>query len=198
MLWHKHKYVDERTYRVKNKSDKDKSVIIEQAYTHDWKLLEPREPFEKTPNLLRFKVVVAAGETVSQTVQLERIIAQSVALSSLSTERIRMYLRGPTIAPDVRKALEQAIVLQTEFVRAKRLREALEKGHAEARTEQERLRRNLGSLPRNTDSYRRQMTKFDAAETEIEEVREKLRAARKDEENRREALETYLLALNVG
>lgn len=198
ILWHKHKYVDERTYRIKNKSDKDKSVIIEQAYTHDWKLLEPKEPFEKTPNLLRFKVAVAAGETVSQTVQLERIIAQSVALSSLSTERIRMYLRGPTIAPDVRKALEQAIVLQIEFVRAKRLREALEKGHAEARTEQERLRRNLGSLPRNTDSYRRQMTKFDAAETEIEEVREKLRAARKDEENRREALETYLLALNVG
>ena len=60
-----------------------------------------------------------------------------------------------------------------------------------------RIRDNLRALPKNTDPYQRQLTKFDELETQIEQQRAQLEAARKTEEQKHKALESYLLALNV-
>lgn len=196
-LIHRHKYVDEREYAVKSKRDRERIVLIEQPYGDEWKLLEPPEPYERAPGLSRFKVVVPAGQTVAQKVKLEQVIDQSVALGNLGLDQIRFYLRSRVISPAVKKALEQVVVLRTELDRVARQRQQREQEVKEQVAEQARVRENLRTLEKNTDAYRRQLKKFDEIETRIEQLRTQIAELRADEEQKRRALEDYLLSLNV-
>lgn len=196
-LWHKRKYIDDRTYVVKNKDDKPRTVLIEQAYTHDWKLIEPAEPYERTSSILRFKAAVPAHETVEQSVRLERLYDQSVTLTSLNLNQIRIYLRARVISAAVKSALQRVVELRTELDRTIRRRELSEKVHAEATAEQNRIRSNLGVLRRSGDVYARQITKFEELETEIGRLRTEIAELRASEEQQRGEFEKYLLSLNV-
>jgi hypothetical protein len=196
-LWHRHKYVDEREYEVKNKADKEKKVILEQPFSEDWKLIEPKEPYERTPSILRFKVTAPGQKTVAQRVMLERVADQTVALSELDFETIRFYLRSKVISQKVRDALERVVALRTELGEATRKRAALEQQVNEAAAEQGRVRQNIGSLPDNSDARKRQVKKLDDIETQIEGLRSQIAEARGVEETKRKALEEYLVNLNV-
>lgn len=193
-----HKYVDQREYLVKNKSDKQRTVLIEQPYGDQWKLLEPAKPYERAPGLSRFKVVVPAGETEPLRVKLEYVANQTLALSNLSTDRIRIYLRSRVISDEVKQALQQVIALQNAYDGAKRQRQQRERDVKEQVAEQARIRENLKTLQKNTDPYRRQLDKFDKIETRIEKLRDEIAGLREAEEEARRQLERYLLNLNVG
>jgi hypothetical protein len=196
-LIHKHKYVDEREYLVKNKRDTERTVLIEQPYGDEWKLLEPEEPYERAPGLSRFKVVAPAGETAKQVVKLEQVTDQSIALRNLNTEQIRFYLRSRVISPAVKQALDKVVEMQTELDRVRRQRQEAERDVNEQVQEQARVRENLKTLQKNTDAYRRQEKKFDDIETQIEKLRAMITDLRGEEEQKRQALEDYLLSLNV-
>ena len=196
-LWHRHKYVDQREYLVKNKGDAARTVLLEQPVSSDWKLVVPTEPHERTPNMLRFKVQVPAAETISYDVKLERIADQQLAMTNTGLDSIRLYLRARVISPAVREALETVIAMRTELDEMVRRVQGLERDVNELVQEQARLRENLKTLPQGTDSYQRQLTKFDDLETQIERAREQITTARQQEEQKRKAFESYLLSLNV-
>ncbi|MCK6483949.1 MAG: hypothetical protein HUU22_07115 [Phycisphaerae bacterium] len=196
-LWHRRKLVDERVYDVKNKGDKERQVIIEQAYSGDWTLVEPKQPFERTQNLLRFKLPVAARQTASQLVRLEMTAEQAVGLTNLGFEQVQFYLRAKVISAGVKTALERIIVMRTELDNLSRQRGDLERDLNESRQDQERIRQNLATLPQNSDPYARQMRKFDDMETRIEQVSQRLADIRSQENEKRKELENYLLSLNV-
>jgi hypothetical protein len=196
-LWHRHKYVDAREYEIKSKADKDRTVLIEQSYSEDWTLIEPKEPYERTQNLLRFKVTVPTQKTVTQPVRLERVADQSIALTSAGLDDIRIYLRTPVISPAVKQALEKVIALRTELDDIGRQRRRLEKQHEEAATEQARIRENLKTLDKGTDAYQRQLKIFDEVDGRIAEYSKQMGVARDQEEQKRKALESFLLSLEV-
>ena len=54
-----------RTYTIKNRAAKERTVIIEQPIRGDWKLVEPKKAQETTRDLYRFQVVVPAEKTVT-------------------------------------------------------------------------------------------------------------------------------------
>lgn len=196
-FWHRRRNVDERVYQIKNKDDRDRTVLIEQPSSPEWKLIEPKEPFERAENLLRFRVAAPAGKTVSQTVRLERVAAESVALTDLNFDAIQIYLRQPVTSPAVKEALQKVISLRNELDQAVRERTGLEQQVKEAVDEQARIRENVKTLDRTTDAYKRQLKKFDDLETAIESHRAKLTSARQNEEGRKRALEGYLLSLTI-
>ncbi len=196
-LIHKHRYVDERDYVVKNKADKQRTVLIEQPYGDEWNLLEPEKPYERAPGLSRFKVIVPAGKTMTQKVTLERVSDQSIALANVGLDQIRYYLRSRVISPAVKEALQKVIASRTDLDRTVREREQREREVNEQVAEQARVRENLRTLQQNTDAYRRQLEKFDEIETQIEKLRARVAELRTQEEQQRRALEDYLLSLNV-
>ena len=196
-LWHRHKFVDSREYEVKNKADKDRTLILEQAYSEDWKLIEPKEPYERTANLLRFKVPVPASKTVSQKVVLERIADQSVILSNVGLDDIRIFLKAKVISPKVKEALDKVVAMRTELDDLTRQRTRLEKQNEEAVADQGRIRENLKTLDKSTDAYQRQLKAFDEVDGRITELRKQISTARDQEEQKRKALETYLASLDV-
>jgi hypothetical protein len=198
VLWYGHKYLDERKYVIKNKAERERAVILEQPYTPDWTLVEPREPYERTPRLLRLRVDVPAGQSVSYRVKLERQAEQSLRLLDCRLDTIDFYLRSRVISPAVREALERLVALRTELTDVSRQCEKLEQELNEVVADQVRLRDNLRTLPQGTDVYARQLRKFDELETRIGQLRAQIETARQAREQKRTALEEYLLALEVS
>lgn len=196
-LWQRRKYVDARQYLIKNKADKDRTVLVEQAYGEGWTLVEPKEPYERTQELLRFKVAVPAQKTVAQNVKLERVMDQTVVLSNVGLEQIQFFLRTPVITPAVKSALEKVISLRNELEEVTRRRIRLEKQQEEAVAEQARIRENLKTLDKSTDAYQRQLKRFDEVDARIMESAKQVAAAREEQEQKQKALDAYLLSLNV-
>ncbi len=197
MLWRQQKYVDNREYRIKNKDDELRTVLVEQAFSDDWKLVEPKEAYERTKHLLRFKVPAAAQETTSFRVRVERIAHHSVVLASVGLDQIRIYLRSSVITPAVKQALEKVVALRTELDDVKRRRLRLEKERGEEIAEQKRIRENLKTLDRQSDAYTRQLRQFDEVDARIAKLRDQIKTARDEEEQKYKTMENYLLNLNV-
>ncbi|MFH1749177.1 MAG: DUF4139 domain-containing protein, partial [Planctomycetota bacterium] len=197
VLWRRQKYLDQREYLINNKTDRLRTMLLEQRYDTDWKLIEPAESYEQTRNLLRFKVPVPAHETLSYPVKLERIGDQSIVLSSTGLDDIRFYLRAKNISPAVEQALRKIIEMRSELSTLSQRREMLERQREEALQDQQRIRENLKTFREGTDTYQRQVVKFEARETEIEELRTAVEEARHKEQQQRQAIDQYLLTLNV-
>ncbi|MGE0480420.1 MAG: hypothetical protein AB7Q17_08105 [Phycisphaerae bacterium] len=196
-LWHKRRLHSETIYQVKNKQAEAREIILEQPVGDGWQLVEPKEPFEKATNLLRFKLRADAQKTTTFSVKLELLQDQAVAITNLDHDTIQYYLRARVISPPVKQALERVVALRVELDQAAQRRADAERGLKEAVDDQARIRENLKSLDRNTDTYQGQLKLFDEREKQIETRRQQVAAARAEEEQKRAALDAYLLALDV-
>src|SRR6185436_3303089 len=78
------KVTDEKTYRVVNRSQTDRTLLIEHPNrtAQQFKLVDTPKPVEDTPEVYRFQTAVKAGETKSFTVKEERDVSTSVALTN--------------------------------------------------------------------------------------------------------------------
>lgn len=196
-LWLRHEYRDEREYVIKNKLDRQRQVLLEQPVSSDWKLVEPQKPYERTANLLRFKVAVAPKQTRTYPVRLERLGDQSIALFNVGLDRIQYYLRARVISPEVQAAMEKIVALRTELDKLRRQRERLEGEREEAVADQARVRENLKTLDRNTDAYQRQLKIFDEVDARITDLARQIKDARDREQQQRRTLDEYLLSLDI-
>jgi hypothetical protein len=191
------KYVDDREYVIKNKGDRARTVLIEQPYGDDWVLKEPAETYQRTASLSRFKVETPPRETVKQRVRIERIADQTIALGGLYADQMRVYVRSKVISGTLRDALEKAITMQADLEQKRRDRAQAEGEVDEVVKDQGRVRENLRALQANTDAHRRQLEKFDALETKIDDLRDRIRDLRSVEQQQTQRLEDYLAGLNV-
>jgi hypothetical protein len=197
VLIHRHKYVDARTYNIKNKAAKTRTVIVEQPYSQDWKLVQPTEPAERTSNLLRFRVEAPAEKTTALPVMLERYSDETVMLSQLDFDTLRWYLRAPVISPKVKAALERVQAIRLEITQLGRARQQAEAALKQAESEQARIRENIRTLPRDSDQYQRQLKEFDRIEGSLAKLRDEAENARQRSENKQRELEDYLASLEL-
>ena len=140
---------------------------------------------------------MAADKTVSQPVKLEWVRDETVAMTSLDIDGINFYLRTGVASEKVKQAMQQVIALRTELDAASRKRADTERSVNELVAEQARIRENLKTLDKGSDSYRKQLAKFDALETNIESGRTALAEQRATEEQKRVALETFINSVEV-
>lgn len=197
VLWSKRKNIDERVYNVKNKDADERKVLIEQVYSNDWQLVEPKEPSERTPALMRFELKTPGQKTTSQTVRFERVWDQYVQIGGVGNDGLEWFFRNVKLSDKVKAALERVIALRAELDSATRAKVAAEQVMAELEKDQGRIRENLKTLDKSSDSYRRQMTKFDELDAKIETQRAAVAAARESEDKKRAELEAYLLSIDA-
>ena len=62
-------------------------------------------------------------------------------------------------------------------------------------TEQNRIRRNMAVLNRDSEVYRRYVLKFDRQETDIERLRKELTRLKSTEQSQRQAIDRFILSL---
>jgi hypothetical protein len=191
------KYSRVNTYTVKNSDSKAKTVLIEQPLESNWKLVAPKEPAEKTRDRYRFAVQAEPGKPARLEVEEEQIASQSLAITSLDDGTVAFYLNQKQISQEVKAALQDVVKRKQAIDGVAQQRAQREQRIKEITDEQDRIRKNMGQLDRNSDLYRRYVEKFGSQENSVETMREEIQKLTAEETRLRASLDEYLSNLNI-
>src|SRR5262249_27480555 len=186
-----------RTYRIKNRSEHDRTLIIEHPIRQDWKLITPDKPTERGRDVYRFQVAIGSGKEAVQDVVEELTRMNLIALNNLDDQNVQIFLRSPVTSPKVKKALEDAVQLRTRWSDTQRQLNDAQQQLAAIRQDQERLRANLKEVPATSAAYKRYLEKFDKQETEIEQLQEAIKQLQAREFQQKKDLDAFLVNLTI-
>ncbi|MDN5942623.1 MAG: hypothetical protein L0H94_12130 [Nitrospira sp.] len=190
--------VEDRTYLVKNRDAKAKTLLIEQPYRADWKLTEPKEPTERTRDMYRFSVSIDPGKTSTLRVKETLPIQESILLMDSGLDQIVHYQRAKEVSPQVKDALQRLVQLRSALDETCGHRTRLDQRTAEITAEHARIRENMQRLPQNSDLYNRYVKKLDQQETDLEKLRKDIESLKSREEEQRRELQIYVMNLDVA
>jgi hypothetical protein len=193
-----HKHFRAKQYIVKNGGKVKKTVLVEQSLDTAWTLVEPKEPGEKTRDLYRFAVAAEPGKPVTLDVKEERTSNEQIAVVNMDFNQIGIYVRSEAVSQAVKDALNEVIKRRTEIDKQVQQRQELERQIAVIGQEQERIRGNMAQTPKESELFRRYLTKFTAQEDEIEALRTKVTASIQQEQKLRKSLDDYLIGLDLA
>ncbi len=186
-----------KTYQVKNRSEVDRALIIEHPFDANWKLVTPEKYAERSRDVYRFEVNVAAGKSVSQEVVEEMTLTNRIALNSTDEKTVRIFVNSPITSPQVKDALENAIKLRTAVAETQRELVHQQQQLKAITDDQMRLRANLANVPPSSDAYKRYLKKFDSQETEIETFQADIKKLQAREKQQQKDYEDYLAGLSI-
>ncbi len=187
----------EKTYNLKNRSEQDRTVLIEHPFQAAFALVEPKKPTERSRDVYRFQVSVPAGKTAKQEVIEERTVQQTVSINNIDDQSMRFFLSQQVISEKVKSALQQAMALKGKMSATQQDIRQNERRLNDIRQDQARLRANLKEVPPTSDAYKRYVKKFDSQETEIEQLQETIKTLQGTEFQQRKDFESYLGGLNL-
>lgn len=191
------KWTAAKEYVVENKSDEDRTVLIEHQKRGGWSLVDTPKPIEETDTLYRFEDTVAAGKTSKLTVTEENIRAETLAILSAGSDALLVYSRSGEISKRVREALAKAAKLKNELVDIERQIAAAKQRITEITREQSRIRDNMKTVSNNSEYYNRLLSKLDDQESQIEQIQKEIEKLTGQMESKRQELEQYLSDLTV-
>ena len=193
-----HRLVEDRTFLIKNRDQKSRTVLIETPYRADWKLLEPQEPAERTRDVYRFSLTVEGGKSATLRVKENLPTHQSIHLIDSGLEQISYYLRAREVSGTVKEALQRVATLRVKLDETRAQRARQEHRIADITAEHGRIRENMQRLAQNSDLYNRYVKKLDQQETELEKLRKDIENLKNAEEDQRRDLQQYLMNLDVA
>ncbi|CAN5488754.1 hypothetical protein BH10PLA1_BH10PLA1_15970 [soil metagenome] len=199
ILFITNKNVDEQTYLADNKSDAEKTLVIEHPRLTDWKLIEgDTKPIETTDTLYRYKGKVAAGKSSKLVVRQEYVTDQAIAILGTNVDQLVFYSKREEMPKSVRDALADVIARRQEMAAIDQ--QITQKTNQLSRYpgEQARIRENIKIFDQNSESRRRLQTKLDAQETEIEGLQGEVADLQKQRAKKQAEFEKSLEAMNVG
>jgi hypothetical protein len=193
-----HRYVRTQKYVAENKSDHDKTLIVEHPRQGaDWKLVDSPKPSEQTDAVYRFRETVPAGKSVAMTVSEEQTSDQTVEILPADVGPLDFYRRSGEIPKPVQDALAKAIALKQATIDTQRRIDEDRQKLTDIAAEQGRIRENLKSVQKGAKYYDRLMTKLNDQETAIETTQADVDALQKQLDAQRKDLEAYVAGLNV-
>src|SRR5439155_13598986 len=108
------KVTEEKKYRVVNRSQTDRTLLIEHPNrtNQQFKLVDTDKPMEDTPDVYRFQTAVKAGETKTFTVKEEKDVSASVTLTNNAEGQIRYFVNLAEASPGLKQKLAQALSMK--------------------------------------------------------------------------------------
>jgi hypothetical protein len=188
-----------KTYNFKNRSEHDRTVILEHPFRADFKLVSEDKPSERARDVYRFEVPVPAGKSATRTITEEHSFGQNIALTNADDQSIKIFLttNGKIISEKVREGINGAVELKNKLALTQRALAHKNQQLNDIVQDQGRLRANLKEMPPTALAYKRYLKKFDDQETEIEQLRDTIKSLQNTEHQQKLALDAYLANLNV-
>jgi hypothetical protein len=188
------KVTDEKTYRMINRSQTDRTVLIEHPNrtSQQFKLVDTDKPIEDTPEVYRFQTAVKAGETKSFTVKEERDITQSVHLTNGAEGQIRYFISLTEASAALKEKLQTALKVKGEWDVQVRELSQVNADLQRLNQDQDRIRRNLRETPKEAEVYQTYLKKLADQEKEIDTLTAKQKKLMTDEFTARKKYEDYL------
>ncbi len=163
-----------KTYTVKNVDAQAKTLVIEYPLRNGYKLLN-QTPTETTSNAYRFEVKVGSSATQTFPVQEERVLDQTIAVSSASPDQLLVWTRNQAISAAGRQQLQQIAQKKSDLIANDAALAQVETDQNNLTGDQERLRQNIQSLNAvagqqdQVQQYARQLA---AAESKLASLRD--------------------------
>jgi hypothetical protein len=184
-----------KSYLIRNRSNHDRVLLIEQMVRKDWKLLE--KPAEISRDVYRLEIKVPAGQFRTQQVNEEHDSLQTTALLNREDKELRLLLASWPITPAMKTALQKAAELRDRLAETDRELTRMQQELNLILNDQERLRQDLKIVPANSAVHKRYLDKFDKQETQIEKLQEDLKKQSEQQRKQRKEYEDFLAGLNV-
>ncbi len=159
---------ESKTYTIVNRNDAERLVLIEHPVRNNFKLIETDKPAETASDFYRFQVKVPAGKNEKQVVTEEQIINQSIQLTNLDDNTIRIFLNNPVTSAKMKDGLNNAMKLRWAMAKTQQEIGEQQRQLDVITQDQVRLRANLKEMPATAAAYKRYLEKFDLQETQIE------------------------------
>jgi hypothetical protein len=192
-----HKVRDSKTYTIKNRTEHDRTVLIEHPYRPEFKLLTPEKAEERARDVYRFEVPVAAGKTAKRDVVEETEQRHEIAIANVDDQAVRFFLSQGVTSEKVKAALQQAVALKARLAATQQDIAHKQRRLKDIRDDQARLRANLKEVPPTSEAYKRYVKKFDEQETEIEQLQESIKKLQEQELKQQQGYDKFLVELNV-
>ncbi len=192
------KVTDEKTYRVVNRSQTDRTVLIEHPNrtSQGFKLVEPAKAAEDTPEVHRFQLPVKATETASFTVKEERDVVSTVQLTNGAEGQMSYLISLTEASPALKEKLKAALKTKGEWDALVRELAQVNADLQRLNQDQDRIRKNLRETPPDADVYKTYLKKLSDQEKEIDALTTKQKTLMTDEFAARKKYEDYLA--NIG
>jgi hypothetical protein len=184
-------------YLIKNRSDQERTLIVEHPIDADWKLIGSEKPAERSRDFYRFEWKVPSGKSLEREVTQEQTRQQRTALTAMNTDRIGLLARGTVISPKFHEALQKAIEHHQRLTDTQRDLAQLQAQFQAVTKEQERVRTSLDKVPANTPLQKRYLEKLDKQETQFEKLQTQIEEKQQKEKQQQKELEQYLVGLTV-
>ncbi len=188
---------EEKTYNLKNRTEHDRTVLIEHPFRPDFSLVSKDKPSERARDVYRFEVKLPAGKTASREIIEERDVNTNIALNNSDDQTMRFFISQPIVSEKVKAALGQAVELKSKLSATQREIQQQERQLKVIVDDQVRLRANLKEMPPTAEAYKRYLKKFDDQETQIEGYQKKIKSLQDAEHEQRKTFEEYLGGLDV-
>jgi hypothetical protein len=188
------KVTDEKTYRIVNRSQTDRTMMIEHPNrtSQQFKLVGTEKPFEDTPEVYRFRTTVKATETANFTVKEERDVVQTVSITNGAEDQIRHFISLSESSPALKATLQQALKVKGEWDVVRRELTQVGADLQRLNTDQERIRKNLRETPKEAEVYDTYLKKLAAQEKEIDKLTEQQKSLMADEFKAKKKYEDFL------
>lgn len=156
-----------KTYTIKNRTEHERTVLIEHPYRSEFTLVKPEKAEERARDVYRFEVLVAAGKTARRDVVEEKEEQGNRPLADIDEESVRFVASQRVTSEKVKEALAQTMALKGKLLATRQENARKNQRLAEIGNDQARLRANLKEVPPSSEAYKRYVKKFDAQESEI-------------------------------
>ena len=166
-------------YRVKAPAQEMRAVLIESPRLQGWQLAAPTgRDVEETQTTYRVRTTVNAGDTKDVAVVQERPRESQLGLVDSTYETLFTYARNTVLSDGVRRALESVATLRQGLDKAQQVLAQLEARRSGINSEQERIRRNLASVPPDSELHKRYLGMLQQQEDAIKTLAETIGEAR--------------------
>jgi hypothetical protein len=197
VLYSTTRQVESKTYRAVNRSQQERTLLIEHPYRPDFHLTSKVEPAERARDVYRFELKLPPGHNASQTVTEERDVTSGVALSNTDDNSIRVLIQNDVTTPKVKEALRQALELKGKVEATRQDLAHAQQQLADIERDQQRIRANLKETPPSAEAYKKYLAKLDSQETEVDRLRDQIKKLQDEQLTRQKDYDSFLANLDV-
>jgi hypothetical protein len=155
-------------YEITSPTEEDREIIVEEPRAAGWTPSADQQEIEETPTRFRFKIDAPKGKTTKSKLVVERTDRRVVHLTTLAPEQILTTIQGlENETPALKSAVARLGETIGEINRARAQRGQLEAERKKIGEDQERIRRNLGSVGATSDLGRRYLESLKSQEERL-------------------------------
>ncbi|MCC7147557.1 MAG: DUF4139 domain-containing protein [Phycisphaeraceae bacterium] len=187
-----------QTYRVLNKSDTARTLLIEHPVMPQARLIEPGNVEEKTDELYRFRLTVKPKETTEFPVRQQETDSQAIVLLNQPLNTLMVYVRQGEIHPSVRDALSKAMAMKQELSKLQEAKAQLTRQIQQITNDQQRLRENLKTVEAGSNLGKRYLAKLNEQEDQLDQAQAQADDLDKQIQEQQNKLADYLGNLTIN